>query len=119
MAKIDPVIVTAYLSRCFEGLKGGFEITTLNAFAVRLLDVVEVITADDGEKYGQGVRDLLSRLSADGIMDRPRVLESVVERVLLHIRACTYFLMLTLTTPIPKIIQHLPIFATHPRQLCW
>lgn len=92
VAKIDPEIITVYLARCLDSLKGGLEIAMLNSFAVRLLDVVEVITADDGEKYGQGVKDLLSRLSADGIMDRPRVLEGVVERVLLHIRECTFLL---------------------------
>ncbi|KAH6914184.1 armadillo-type protein [Coprinopsis sp. MPI-PUGE-AT-0042] len=90
VAKIDPAIITAYLSRCLESLKGGLEIPILNSFAVRLLDVVEVITADDGEKYGQGVKDLLIRLSADGIMDRPRVLEGVVERVLLHTRESSH-----------------------------
>ncbi|EAU91314.2 hypothetical protein CC1G_07349 [Coprinopsis cinerea okayama7 len=90
IAKIDQGIIAAYLSKCLEHLRPGLDLPTLNVLAIRLLDVVEVLTGDDGEKYAQGLKDLLDRLSSNGIMDRPRVLEGVVENVLLYIRASNH-----------------------------
>ncbi|TFK25535.1 ARM repeat-containing protein [Coprinopsis marcescibilis] len=86
VAKIDSAIITTYLTGAIETLRPGLDLPRLNLFATRLLDVVEIITADDGEKYAEGVKDLLQRMSADGIMDRPRVLDAVVEKVLIYIR---------------------------------
>jgi len=100
VAKIDPGIVTAYLARCLEVLQPGLDLPTLDFFATRLLDVVEILTGEDGGKYAEGVKDLLQRLSSNNVMDRPRILEAVVENVLVYIRACKLYPILWLTLPL-------------------
>jgi len=92
LARIDPAIVETYLSRVLDGVSPGLDLPTLSVYAPRMLDVIAILSAEDGERYAQGTKQVLRRL--DEVMDRPRVVESAVEKALVHIRACMPFHLL-------------------------
>ncbi|KAF6760075.1 hypothetical protein DFP72DRAFT_94829 [Ephemerocybe angulata] len=87
LAKIDTAILATYLNRIMDGLGPGLDIATLNAWASLMLETVAVLSSEDGESFAQGVKEILKRLGE--VLDRPRVLQSAVEKILLHIRAST------------------------------
>ncbi|KAF5325623.1 hypothetical protein D9611_000102 [Ephemerocybe angulata] len=87
LAKIDTAILATYLNRIMDGLGPGLDIATLNAWASLMLETVAVLSSEDGESFAQGVKEILKRLGE--VLDRPRVLQSAVEKILLQIRAST------------------------------
>lgn len=56
-----------------------------NEYAIRLLEVLETQSGEDGEVYARESKALLERLEAIPPTDHP-VLEAAVERILLYIR---------------------------------
>ncbi|KAF5385880.1 hypothetical protein D9615_002371 [Tricholomella constricta] len=85
--RVDLGIVVAYYSQAIEHIPSGLSINDVNAYALRLIEIVEIQSGEDGELYAHELKELLVRLEKAS-PDR-LVLETVVEMVLNHFRNAT------------------------------
>ncbi|RDB25374.1 AP-4 complex subunit epsilon-1 [Hypsizygus marmoreus] len=83
--RVDPGIIASFYSKAVETIPSGLSVHDINARAVRLLEIVETQSGEDGELYAKESRDLLLHLETFLPTDHP-VLEIAVEQVLLHVR---------------------------------
>ncbi|KAI0040369.1 ARM repeat-containing protein [Auriscalpium vulgare] len=77
LARVDPSIVSTYLSQKLQDLAADDDV-------LPLLEAAEVLATDDGEQYARSVKDVFAALS-----DEPgarHISEAAIERVLTYIR---------------------------------
>ena len=53
---------------------------------IRLLEVIERQSENDGESYAQQLKELFAAVYQEAVPERQPVLEIAVERVLIHIK---------------------------------
>lgn len=68
----------------------------------RLLEINDVICEGHGELYAQHLKNILHALEEEGPLDRRRVLEEVVETVLVRVRTCETLPILLLSRSLSK-----------------
>jgi hypothetical protein len=100
LARIDPAILSTYLTHILSSLPASsssqspatpMDLATLNVLAVKLFDIIELLTTEEGDRYAQGVKEVLGRLDeAQGTPGKKKVLQGAVEKVLVHVRECEY-----------------------------
>lgn len=99
LARIDPAILSTYITHILSSLPTSsssqspatpVDLATLNVLAVKLFDIIELLTTEEGDRYAQGVKEVLGRLDeAQGTPGKKKkVLQGAVEKVLVHIREC-------------------------------
>ncbi|TEB37502.1 ARM repeat-containing protein [Coprinellus micaceus] len=96
LARIDPAILSTYLTHILSSLPASsssqspatpMDLATLNVLAVKLFDIIELLTTEEGDRYAQGVKEVLGRLDeAQGTPGKKKVLQGAVEKVLVHVR---------------------------------
>ncbi|KAF9467306.1 armadillo-type protein [Collybia nuda] len=83
--RVDLNIVGSFYSQTIQSLPTELSTKDKNEYAIRLLEVLEVQSGEDGETYARQAKALLECLEVVPPMDYP-ILEVAVERILLYIR---------------------------------
>ncbi|THV06757.1 ARM repeat-containing protein [Dendrothele bispora CBS 962.96] len=86
--RVDGNIVDSYYSQSLQTLPQDLNPSAKTEYGCRLLEVLEIRTAEDGENYAKNVHDLLKHMddAASHESNQPVILEDLVEMVLRHIR---------------------------------
>ena len=63
-----------------------FSLKAKNEYAIRLLEVAEVLCGIDGQMYGQKLREIFEVVERDAVPERQPVLDEALEKVLLFIK---------------------------------
>jgi AP-4 complex subunit epsilon-1 len=85
--RVDQNIVTSFYVQTIQSFPSELSVQNKNEYTIRLLEVLETQSGDNGEAYARESKDLLERLEAVPPTDQP-VLEAAVERILLYVREC-------------------------------
>jgi AP-4 complex subunit epsilon-1 len=88
--RVDQNIVTSFYVQTIQSFPAELSVQNKNEYTIRLLEVLETQSGEDGEAYARESKDLLERLEAVPPTDQP-VLEAAVERILLYVRECESF----------------------------
>jgi AP-4 complex subunit epsilon-1 len=83
--RVDAGIVGSYFAQAMQGKPSNLSVKDKNKYAVRLLEVVEILCGIDGELYARQLKDIFAVVEQDPTPERQPVLENVVEKVLLYI----------------------------------
>ena len=92
MHGVDPSLVEAYYTQYLHNFPIGSSLSDKGSHVSRLLDVCELQSGNDGEQYASYLKDLFTVVEGEiqGRTEEIPVLESGVEAILTHIRACMY-----------------------------
>ncbi|KAF7315262.1 Adaptin-N domain-containing protein [Mycena indigotica] len=82
LSDIEPGIVNSYYSQSLESIPVNLGLDGLCEYTIRLLEVVESQTQNDGELYARHVIDLFAQVEARSKRYADCIMENVVERVL-------------------------------------
>ena len=63
-----------------------FSLKAKNEYAIRLLEVAEVLCGIDGQMYGQKLREIFEVVERGAVPERQPVLDEALEKVLLFIK---------------------------------
>ncbi|PBK74014.1 ARM repeat-containing protein [Armillaria solidipes] len=84
--KVDPDIISAYYAQSVRALPAEIPYNNKVESTWRLLEVLQVQFAGDGEQYARQVLELFKHVESIGPSDSQRVLDAAVEKVLSFIR---------------------------------
>ncbi|KAK0195897.1 armadillo-type protein, partial [Armillaria mellea] len=84
--KVDPDIISAYYAQSVQALPAEMPYKNKVESTWRLLEVLQVQFAGDGEQYARQVLELFRHVESVGPSDSQRVLDVAVEKVLSFIR---------------------------------
>ncbi len=84
--KVDPDIISAYYAQSVRALPAEMPYNNKVESTWRLLEVLQVQFAGDGEQYARQVLELFRHVESVGPSDSQRVLGVAVEKVLSFIR---------------------------------
>lgn len=85
LSRIDSNIVASYYSQALQNIPSTLSVVGKNNYTVRMLELLEIKSGEDGELYAQELTNLLVQLESVPPADAS-VLESAVERVLVCLR---------------------------------
>lgn len=84
--RVDPGIVSAYFAQAIQGIPSILTLKEKNEYIIRLLEVIERQSENDGESYAQQLKELFAAVYQEAVPERQPVLEVAVEKVLIHIK---------------------------------
>lgn len=84
--RVDPGIVSAYFAQAVQGIPSVLTVKEKNEYMIRLLEVIERQSEGDGESYAQQLKELFAAVDQEAVPERQPVLETAVEKVLIHIK---------------------------------
>ncbi|KAK7035211.1 hypothetical protein VNI00_011978 [Paramarasmius palmivorus] len=84
--QIDQNIVASYYTQSLDHIPANLSPSHRAEYAYRLLEVLEIDTDGDGERYARDAEQLFERIYAINTEEKEVVLESAVEKVLIRVR---------------------------------
>ncbi|KIM91944.1 hypothetical protein PILCRDRAFT_108 [Piloderma croceum F 1598] len=104
--RVDAGIVGSYFAQAMQGKPSNPSVKDKNRYAIRLLEVVEILCGMNGELYARQLKDIFAVVEQDPTPERQPVLENAVEKVLLYItNASSIFRIGCATTLIAPIVE--------------
>lgn len=85
LARVDTSIVEAYYKQFLQVDRTAASDEEISEASRRLMEIVGVLYAEDGESYAHNLRDIISLISPPSA-DKPQVLQEIVEEVLTVLR---------------------------------
>lgn len=82
MNRIDPAIISSYYTQALSAIPSITSVVSRHDHAVRMLELVETKSREDGELYAQEVINVLVQLENVPLSGDSPVVEPVVEGVL-------------------------------------
>lgn len=93
--KVEPEIVVTYFSRMLESASSAVTVDLKAEYALRVLQVAEVLSGEDSESYAQYLIRVLKSL--EGEDTGGKVIREVVDYALPYIRTGAFFSMIEYT----------------------
>ncbi len=90
--KIDRTIVSTFYAQSVENIPDGLAFDNKVEYTCRLLEVLELQFADDGEGYARQVIDLFKKLEPSA-PESARLLDVAVEKLLTCVRDSALFVL--------------------------
>jgi AP-4 complex subunit epsilon-1 len=84
--QIDQNIVASYYTQSLDHIPADLSPAHRAEYAYRLLEVLEIDSDGDGERYAREAEQLFERIYAINTEEKEVVLESAVEKVLIRVR---------------------------------
>ncbi|EGN99989.1 hypothetical protein SERLA73DRAFT_167845 [Serpula lacrymans var. lacrymans S7.3] len=86
---IDPAIVGSFYSQLLQRMPSALSIRDRDEYVSRLLEIGEIQCGGDGELYAVQLRELLADVDtkAESLPEGQPIIESAVERILVHVRS--------------------------------
>ncbi|KAF7979870.1 hypothetical protein HWV62_40641 [Athelia sp. TMB] len=79
--RVDPGIVSAYFAQAIQGIPSILTLKEKNEYIIRLLEVIERQSENDGESYAQQLKELFAAVYQEAVPERQPVLEVAVEKM--------------------------------------
>jgi AP-4 complex subunit epsilon-1 len=88
--RVDVGIVGSYFAQVMQGKPSNLSVKDKTRYAIRLLEVVEILCGMNGELYARQLKDIFAVVEQGPTPERQPVMENVVEKVLLYIKNGEY-----------------------------
>lgn len=125
--KVDQTIIVTHYAQVLSVSSSAQLTGARNEVIRRLLEIVDILSVEDGEKYAREIKHLLKHLEDTSTAEGRPILDSGVDMIITHIRSCKWLpwtATLILNVVSRRIIQgglcfHTSDFLVRSRGALW